>query len=238
MKSSGVRYADRRRSQGSDIADDRTENKSITKEILADPNQILRNALPDKNDDQEIESFITFKVATPNSTPFTPNPATLSATPVERRDPTAHIDGTATNIIGGGTSNIGFLQGTNNPGEDKQDGKGSFRSGSEGNAHAVKMTCQYWIETVKKTITIPVNEPGRTKPQRLRQVSKAGVLGPEYVVPLKATHKKPITRVVRWKQLQYSQNVTLNFNGLSWPHISVATLGDTTTNFEELADLK
>jgi hypothetical protein len=25
-------------------------------------------------------------------------------------------------------------------------------------------------------------------------------------------------------QLQYSQKVTLNFNGLSWPHVSVATL--------------
>jgi hypothetical protein len=25
-------------------------------------------------------------------------------------------------------------------------------------------------------------------------------------------------------QLQYSQRVLLNFNGLSWPHISVATL--------------
>jgi hypothetical protein len=25
-------------------------------------------------------------------------------------------------------------------------------------------------------------------------------------------------------QLQYSQRVLLNFNGLSWPHVSVATL--------------
>jgi hypothetical protein len=25
-------------------------------------------------------------------------------------------------------------------------------------------------------------------------------------------------------QLQYSQTVLLNFNGLSWPHVSVATL--------------
>jgi hypothetical protein len=26
------------------------------------------------------------------------------------------------------------------------------------------------------------------------------------------------------EQLQYSQRVLLNFNGLSWPHVSVATL--------------
>ena len=28
-------------------------------------------------------------------------------------------------------------------------------------------------------------------------------------------------------QLQYSQKVLLNFNGLSWPHVSVATLTKT-----------
>ena len=27
-----------------------------------------------------------------------------------------------------------------------------------------------------------------------------------------------------FEQLQYTQRVLLNFNGLSWPHISVATL--------------
>jgi hypothetical protein len=27
-----------------------------------------------------------------------------------------------------------------------------------------------------------------------------------------------------FQQLQYTQNVLLNFNGLSWPHVTVATL--------------
>jgi hypothetical protein len=38
----------------------------------------------------------------------------------------------------------------------------------------------------------------------------------------------PITREttveVSYVQIQYTQTVLLNFNGLSWPHVSVATL--------------
>jgi hypothetical protein len=29
---------------------------------------------------------------------------------------------------------------------------------------------------------------------------------------------------IKTPQIQYSQQVLLNFNGLSWPHVSVATL--------------
>jgi len=33
------------------------------------------------------------------------------------------------------------------------------------------------------------------------------------------------TRIeVTYPQIQYTQTVLLNFNGLSWPHVSVATL--------------
>lgn len=69
-------------------------------------------------------------------------------------------------LVGGGTDNIAFLQGT---------------AGGP-NADAAKMTAIFWIETVE--------EPSR----------------PPYL------------------QLQYTQTVLLNFNGLSWPHVSVATL--------------
>lgn len=69
-------------------------------------------------------------------------------------------------LVGGGTDNIAFLQGT-------ADGP---------NADAASMTAIFWIETVE--------EPGR----------------PPFL------------------QLQYTQTVLLNFNKLSWPHVSVATL--------------
>jgi len=35
---------------------------------------------------------------------------------------------------------------------------------------------------------------------------------------------EPITIKVTSTQIQYSQTVLLNFNGLTWPHVSVATL--------------
>ncbi len=69
-------------------------------------------------------------------------------------------------LVGGGTDNIAFLQGT-------ADGP---------NADAAQMSAIFWIETVE--------DPGK----------------PPFL------------------QLQYTQLVLLNFNGLSWPHVSVATL--------------
>jgi hypothetical protein len=69
-------------------------------------------------------------------------------------------------LVGGGTDNTAFLQGT-------ADGP---------NAQAAQMSAIFWIETVE----VP-NQPS-------------------------------------FRQLQYTQTVLLNFNGLSWPHVSVATL--------------
>ncbi len=40
--------------------------------------------------------------------------------------------------------------------------------------------------------------------------------------PTEITAPKTIT--VSYTQIQYSQTVFLNFNGLTWPHVSVATL--------------
>lgn len=75
----------------------------------------------------------------------------------------------STPVLGGGTANTAFLQG----------------SPSEGpNAQAVLVRATFWIETVDSPV--------------------AG--GPDF------------------HRLQYTQRVLLNFNGLSWPHITVATL--------------
>jgi hypothetical protein len=86
---------------------------------------------------------------------------------------TVNSDTSAANSIpniGGGTSNIAFLE-----------GKGASPSGGP-NAAAVSVKAIFWIEQVKDAD------------------------GNEFV------------------QLQYTQRVLLNFNGLNWPHISVATL--------------
>lgn len=83
----------------------------------------------------------------------------------------AHTDtlkvSTASAIIGGGTSNTAFLEGSS-------DGP---------NALAAQAESTFWIETIKGTGGAP-------------DIS----------------------------QLQYTQTVLLNFNGLSWPHVTVATL--------------
>jgi hypothetical protein len=77
---------------------------------------------------------------------------------------TLHVSSTDLPVVGGGTENTAFLQGT---------------AGGP-NADAVQVTSTFWLETVKGS--------------------------PDFL------------------QLQYSQTVLLNFNGLSWPHVTVATL--------------
>jgi hypothetical protein len=184
--------------------------------VFTDPNEILRQALTG----QEIVSFATFDL----STEATRNP-----------DPKAPAAAGET-IIGGGTSNIGFLQGVDKFEKDKLDKDKlekvpsiSIALGNAGNAHAVKMSVRYWIETVAATLTIKPKSSDPSDPQEFRMISAAGVLGPTYFIAASATAKltAPFQKKVFWTQIQYSQNVTLNFSKLSWPHISVATLGDT-----------
>jgi hypothetical protein len=118
-------------------------------------------------------------------------------------------------IKGGGIANIGFLE-----------GPPASRNNGGGNAQPVSVTVTYWIETVRAKLTL---KPGVSSQQAFQMINKAGVLGPLFVAPPTTNEKQPISKTVRWTQLQYSQNVTLNFTGLSWPHISVATLGETGT---------
>lgn len=167
----------------------------ITKDVFTDPNQVLRNAIADQN----IESFAKFEITT-KSAP-------------------------GSKIVGGGTSNIGFLQGTD---EVKQAGSGQNET-AVGNAHAATMKVTYWIETLSRTISI---EPKASQDQVFpTKASAAGILGPTFVVSVAESAKLSARtdKKVTWTQIQYSQNVSLNFNTLTWPHISVATLGDTST---------
>jgi hypothetical protein len=112
--------------------------------------------------------------------------------------------------FGGGTDNIAFLLGdptSTNP-----------------NANAVKMTATFWIETVEHKIVIPPFKLGQP-PLRIA----APATKPEHPVPVFHVEPprdipEPITITVTSTQIQYSQLVFLNFAGLTWPHVSVATL--------------
>jgi hypothetical protein len=113
-------------------------------------------------------------------------------------------------LFGGGTDNIAFLEG--NPGA------------TAPNANAIQMTATFWIETVTHTIIIPPFRPGEPPLTVRAETGEAGQPVPHFLVePLhEIVAPRPIT--INTTQIQYSQTVFLNFNGLSWPHVSVATL--------------
>jgi hypothetical protein len=87
------------------------------------------------------------------------------------------------------------------------------------------MQATFWIETVEHTVFIgpvkpgdppvpvPLGPPGQP-PRRIMVKPLVGV-------------PKPTPVTFRFTQIQYSQTVILNFNGLAWPHVSVATLVST-----------
>lgn len=108
-------------------------------------------------------------------------------------------------LIGGGTDNIAFLK---------------------PNADAVQMTATFWIETIEHTIVIPPhapNQPLHVEPQPLG----AGAGGhpiPRFTLTPPHGITAGHTIKLRSTQIQYTQTVFLNFNGLRWPHVSVATL--------------
>jgi len=121
-------------------------------------------------------------------------------------------------LFGGGTENIAFLLGVNPP----------PANGLGPNAQSVLMKATFWIETVVYQIDVPFMNAGEG-PLVLPPVQ------PKTPVPLVPTFQVSIPLVVGKKfaggtitmsttQIQYSQEVILNFNGLSWPHVSVASL--------------
>ncbi len=113
-------------------------------------------------------------------------------------------------LFGGGTDNMAFLLGN--------------AAATAPNAQDVKMTAAFWIETVKHTIVVPVFHPGHPPLIIPAETGEAGQPVPKFLVnpPVAITTPKSIT--VESVQIQYSQQVFLNFNTLTWPHISVATL--------------
>ena len=109
-------------------------------------------------------------------------------------------------VPGGGTDNIGFLVG---------DGAGP-------NANAVEMSAIFWVETVQAEIQVDQLNAGCSV-----NVSPAvpdGAPAPTFSVTSATGADGPQSVTVTYPQIQYTQNVSLNFATLTWPHVSVATL--------------
>lgn len=119
-------------------------------------------------------------------------------------------------LFGGGSDNIAFLWG------DAPAVTSGHPTGQ--NAQTALMHSTFWIETVEHTLVVPPFHPGRP-PLKLRPKPTAKDQPvPTFTVrpPVPLPHPRTIT--VSYTQIQYSQFVLLNFAGLSWPHVSVATL--------------
>lgn len=113
-------------------------------------------------------------------------------------------------LFGGGTDNIAFLLGD--------------PAATTPNAQTAQLTATFWIETVQHTVQLPVFGPGQTSITLPSPVGAAAAVTRQFVLtpPIPITVPRTITFTT--KQIQYSQTVFLNFNGLRWPHVSVATL--------------
>lgn len=114
-------------------------------------------------------------------------------------------------LFGGGTDNIAFLL--------------ADPAAANPNAQAVTMSAIFWIETVQDTLQIPIFAPGQgpiiVEPDGPRPFGRPV---PRYLVDPPVPVPAPRTLTVTSTQIQYTQTVNLNFKGLSWPHVSVATL--------------
>jgi hypothetical protein len=85
------------------------------------------------------------------------------------------------------------------------------------------MRARFWIETVHRTLTVHDLKANHSVKIRPPATGKHQPVPTFLVRPPRAitgpTHIK-----VTYTQIQYTQRVLLNFAGLTWPHVSVATL--------------
>lgn len=111
-------------------------------------------------------------------------------------------------LFGGGTDNIAFLLGDKNA--------------TAPNADAIQMSATFWIETVTEQVTVPAHIAH--VPVFVRGSASAGNPVVNFLVTSKTPAITETTVSASYTQIQYTQTVLLNFNGLTWPHVSVATL--------------
>jgi hypothetical protein len=110
-------------------------------------------------------------------------------------------------LVGGGTPDIAFLEGIPPP---------------NANAKVFSMTATFFIETVTAKLDIPGHHIGHHTVVVSPKVLVPGQPVPRFRVKPKSHH--PTSIQVQYTQIQYTQNVILNFAPLSWPHVSLATL--------------
>jgi hypothetical protein len=113
-------------------------------------------------------------------------------------------------LFGGGNNNMAFLMG------DAQ--------ASSPNAQAATMEATFWIETVEYTIQVPVHALGQPPLTIAAEGGTGGAPVPDFLIDPPVAITAPRTIKATATQIQYAQKVLLNFNGLTWPHVSVATL--------------
>ena len=111
-------------------------------------------------------------------------------------------------LFGGGADNIAFLLGD--------------QAATQPNAQSLSMGCAFWIETVQHVITVPAWTPGQ--PPLAIPAKTASGPAPVFLVKPPTAVTRPRQIKVTSTQIQYSQTVILNFNGILWPHVSLATL--------------
>ena len=172
----------------------------ITQGILDDPNSLLRNQIAN----QTITQTIVIEISTKPGSPLVRGPLPAGNHP-------------SAPGFGGGPANIAFLLGQANPPP----------GGPKSNANAFQMDALFLIETVVYDIQVPPL-PAGSAPVILDPVQKGSVpLVPSFIasVPF-IPGKKFAGGVVKVAtiQIQYSQKVMLDFSGLTWPHVSVASL--------------
>ncbi|KAL2067627.1 hypothetical protein VTL71DRAFT_15723 [Oculimacula yallundae] len=136
-----------------------------------------------------------------------------------------HSDPSVSGIPGGGTANIAFLAGS---------GRGDGLEQNPGpNANGVRVGCEYWVSTVEYDVLLPEGDYSGDKKSEVTVESEARkeereagkiVVSPSFILTLDM--KVPPNTIVKFEatQIQYSQNVTLDFDEMGWPHVSVATL--------------
>jgi len=172
----------------------------ITQPILDNPNTLLSGQIAN----QDIVQTIVILISTKPGAPLPDGPLPAGNNP-------------AAPGLGGGTSNIAFLLGQPNP----------PAGGPSSNANAFQMDAVFWIETVVYEVDVPPL-PAGTPPVVLDPVQKGTVpLVPSFVAEIPYVAGKGFRggRVkVPTTQIQYSQKVALDFAGLTWPHVSVASL--------------
>jgi len=113
-------------------------------------------------------------------------------------------------LFGGGNNNMAFLMGN--------------AQATAQNAQAVTMEATFWIETVQYTIQVPARAPGQPPLTLTPEGGTGGAPVPEFLISPPAAITAPRTITATATQIQYAQKVLLNFNQLTWPHVSVATL--------------